>query len=91
MIRGATACADDPVLRIVADGTNEECTKAFTIDDYPDLLTVKHICEITGLSAQTIRAEINRGSISGCRIGRRLYVPKAHLTEYVMNRGGLDA
>lgn len=57
--------------------------------DCPDLLTVQDLHRLTGLSEQTIRAEINGGNLPGCRIGRRLYVPKAHLLEYIENGGGL--
>lgn len=49
---------------------------------YPDLLTVQHINEITGVSEQTIRMEINAGRLPGCRIGRRLFVPKHKFIEY---------
>ena len=58
--------------------------------DYPDLLTVSHVCEQTGLSEQTIRALINDGKLPGCRIGRRLYVPKTRFVEYVEQGGGLQ-
>ena len=58
--------------------------------DYPDLLAVKHIKELTGLSEQTIRSEINRGALPGTRIGRRLYVPKTMMIDYVTNGGGLN-
>ena len=61
------------------------------LDGYPDLLTVQDLQELTGLSQQTIRAEINRGSIPGCRIGRRLYAPKQRFIQYMMEGGGLDA
>lgn len=57
--------------------------------DYPDLLTVGHVCELTGLSAQTVRKEINAGRLPGCRIGRRLYVPKPGFTEYITEGGGV--
>lgn len=57
---------------------------------YPDLLTVQHVKELTGLSEQTIRAEINKGALPGARIGRRLYVPKTQMIDYVMNGGGLN-
>lgn len=51
---------------------------------YPDLLTVQHVNEITGVSEQTIRTEINEGRLPGCRIGRRLFVPKHLFVEYAM-------
>ena len=57
--------------------------------DCPYMLTVQDLHRLTGLSEQTIRAEINSGSLPGCRIGRRLYIPKTHLLEYIENGGGL--
>lgn len=62
--------------------------RAELLANYPDLLTVKHVCELTGLSAQTVRKEINAGRLPGCRIGRRLYVPKQGFTEYITEGGG---
>lgn len=53
--------------------------------DYPDLLTVKHLVEITGLSAQTIRREMHRGHIPSMWMGRRLFCPKADFIELVKN------
>ena len=57
---------------------------------YPDLLSVQDMHLLTGLSDQTIRAEINSGNLPGFRIGRRLYVSKKHLLEYIENGGGLN-
>lgn len=50
---------------------------------YPDLLTVQHMSEITGLSKQTIRKEITEGRLPGCKVGRRLFVSKFKFIEYV--------
>lgn len=58
--------------------------------EYPDLLSVQDMHQLTGLSEQTIRAEINNGNLPGFRIGRRLYVSKKHLLEYIENGGGLN-
>ena len=52
--------------------------------EYPDLLTVQHINEISGVSEQTIRAEIAAGRLPGCRIGRRLFVPKCRFIDYAL-------
>lgn len=57
---------------------------------YPDLLTVGHVCELTGLSSQTVRKEINAGRLPGCRIGRRLYVPKPSFLGFVTEGGGMN-
>ena len=51
---------------------------------YPDLLTVQHVREITGVSEQTVRREIAEGRLPGCRIGRRLFVPKCKLIEHAL-------
>lgn len=59
------------------------------LSEYPDLLTVQHVAGITGLSEQTIRGEINAGKLPGCRIGRRLFVPKPAFVKYA-NGGASD-
>ena len=58
--------------------------------DYPDLLTTADVASLTGLSVQTIRNEINNGHLPGCRIGRKLYVPKQALIEYILKGGGIN-
>ena len=60
------------------------------LEGYPDMLTVQHLREITGQSEQTLRALIKAEEIPGCRIGRRLYVSKPQLIEYIMKGGGLN-
>lgn len=55
--------------------------------DEPDLLTVQDINRLTGVSVQTVRNEINAGRLPGCRIGRRLFVPKCRFVEYAMGGG----
>ena len=60
-------------------------------DAYPDLMTVQHMQEITGLSAQTIRAECSKGGIPAVRIGRRWFVPKMRLIDCLSeNRGSYE-
>ena len=58
--------------------------------DYPDLLRIEHLQKLTGLSAQTLRKEINEGRLPGCKIGRRLYVPKSLLLGYIEGGGGME-
>ena len=70
-------------------GDDASAADAQFLAGYPDLLTVQDLRRLTGLSEQTIRAEINNGSLPGCRIGRRIYMPKNHLLEYIENGGGL--
>lgn len=55
---------------------------------YPDLLTPAHIAEITGQCEATARAMCARGELPAVRIGKRWYVPKPSMVEFVL--GGLD-
>ncbi len=71
-------------------GTREAVELPEFFDDLPDLLSVQKLHELTGLSKQTIRLEINEGRLPGCRIGRSLFVAKPCLIKYVMEGGGLD-
>ena len=65
-------------------GASVDARRMKPMDDRPDLLPIEpDLCELTGLSAQTLRSLINKGSLPGCRIGRRLYVPKAQFIEYI--------
>lgn len=64
--------------------------RPYSFKDLPDLLTVKDMSEVTKLSEQTIRTEIHRGHLPGCRIGRRLYVPKMMFMEFVEKGGGIN-
>lgn len=56
--------------------------------DYPDLLTPAHIAEITGQCEATARAMCARGVLPAVRIGKRWYVPKPSMVEFVT--GGRD-
>lgn len=56
-------------------------SRAFS--EYPDLLGIPHLVEITGQSAQTMRGLCTRGELPAVRIGRRWYVPKASFVEFL--------
>lgn len=75
--------------RVIRAGFAPKRAAAF-LEGYPDLMNTGHVAELTGLSEQTIRAEINAGHLPGCRIGRRLYVPKPAFVEYVTSGGGVN-
>ena len=57
------------------------------LEGYPDVLNIGHICEITGLSAQTVRQECSRGNLPAVRIGRRWFVTKPMFIDYLVGRG----
>lgn len=51
------------------------------LSDYPDVLTVNDVAKILGMAKQTVRGLCSRHELPSIRIGRRWYVPKAHLIE----------
>ena len=51
--------------------------------DYPDLLTIAHLQELTGLSGQTLRREVAEGRLPGVKLGRRIFIPKYRLISFV--------
>ena len=60
-------------------------------EDRPDLMTIKNVSEITGLSPQYLRQLARQGRIPAVRIGeRRWYIPKIHFIEW-LEKGGDDA
>ncbi len=80
----AQACEHSAFCPLSARGDDAGTGDAQFLAGLPDLLTVQDLHAVTGLSEQTIRAEINGGNLPGCRIGRRLYVPKARFAKYVL-------
>ena len=49
----------------------------------PDLLTVEQMAEMLGLSTNTVRSLCRSGQIPAVHIGRRWYVPRAKLNEFL--------
>lgn len=56
------------------------------LESYRDGLSVDDISDITGISKQTIRAELEAGNLPGCRIGRQWVVPKPGFIAYMYGR-----
>lgn len=75
---------DAPTCRMVYLSEKPPADAPEMLAGYPDLLTVQHVREITGVSEQVIRKEIAEGRLPGCRIGRRLFVPKCSFIEHAM-------
>lgn len=49
--------------------------------DYPKMLTVKDVAEITGMHAGSVRRLCNAGKIPFTKFGSRLYIPKTYFTQ----------
>lgn len=56
------------------------------LSEYGDCLSVQDAAKITGLSAQTIRAELEAGNIPGTRIGRQFIIPKPAFIAFLYGR-----
>lgn len=56
------------------------------LSEYGNCLSVSDAVEITGLSAQTIRAELEAGTIPANRIGRTWVIPKAAFIAFLYGR-----
>lgn len=51
------------------------------LSGYGDLLTVPDVCDLTGLSAQTVRRCLSRGELPGFKVGRKWFVSKSRLLQ----------
>lgn len=49
----------------------------------PELLTVAQMAEMLGLSMNTVRSLCRSGELPAVHIGRRWYVPRAKLNEFL--------
>lgn len=56
------------------------------LGQYRDALSVDDLEEITGISKQTLRSELEAGNIPGCKIGRQWVIPKAGLIAFLYGR-----
>ena len=56
------------------------------LSQYRDALSAADVSEITGISEQTIRAELEAGRLPGCKIGRQWVIPKPGLIAYLYGR-----
>ena len=54
-----------------------------TFRGYPDVLDVQHVCEILGVSKNTLYRLLRGGEIASLRVGREFRVPKVHLMRYM--------
>ncbi len=56
--------------------------------DYPDIVTVAQLQRMLGISRHLAYDLINKGSISGLKIGNAFKIPKVSVINYVMERQG---
>lgn len=59
--------------------------------DYPDVMDVKQVSKILGVSTKTVYKLIRSGSLSALKVGREFRVPKVVLMKYVKVFGSSPA
>lgn len=51
--------------------------------DYPDVLTVKQVSDLMGVSTKTVYKLIKTNSLSCLKVGREFRIPKVNLMQYM--------
>jgi len=51
--------------------------------DYPDVLDVKQVSELLGVSTKTVYRLLREGTLDSLKIGREFRVPKVNVMKYV--------
>ena len=51
--------------------------------DYPDVLDVKQVSRLLGVSTKTVYRLLRNGSLDSLKIGREFRVPKVNVMKYV--------
>jgi len=63
---------------------------AYIYSDYPDVLTVEDVVEMTGLNSRTIFTFIREGKLKAIELCPRCLIPKATLLEFVQTPRFID-
>lgn len=72
--------------KIIGHGSFKQTMEEGALETFGDLLTIEDLRRLTGISAQTLRAECRNGHIPSCKIGRRFFVSKQAFLESVINQ-----
>ena len=51
--------------------------------DYPDVMDVKQVSEVLGVSTKTVYRLLHEGSLESLKIGREFRIPKVNVMKYV--------
>ena len=53
------------------------------LKEYPDVLDVKQVSEVLGVSAKTVYRLIRNGTFASLKIGREFRIPKVIVMKYI--------
>jgi len=62
--------------------TSKNSTYQAVFKDYPDILNVKQVSEILGVSSKTVYGLLRKGKLESLKVGRSFRIPKVHLMTY---------
>ena len=64
-------------------GTNRNIVKPGTLSQYPDLLTVEHLCELLHVGKKSIYGMMRRGELKYVKVGKSHVSSKKWLMEFL--------
>ena len=70
----------------VADISRHEMYR-IVFKDYPDILDVKQVSTLLGVSTKTVYRLLREGTLDSLKIGREFRVPKVNVMKYVKVSG----
>lgn len=71
--------------------TNTNDLYAIAFKDYPDVMDVKQVSSLLGVSTKTVYNLIRKGSLPGLKVGREFRVPKVTLMRHMKMFGSSPA
>ena len=72
-------------------GNNAQDIYYAIFKEYPDVMDVKQVSKLLGVSTKTVYGLIKKGSLLGVRVGREFRVPKLSLMKYMKIFGSSTA
>ena len=67
------------------DESMSDTSKGDILSDYDDILTVKDIMKILGISRKKVYELLDSGKVRSFRPGRAFVIAKIHLIDYIIN------
>lgn len=58
--------------------------------EYPDVVDIKGLCTMLGISVKSAYKLINQNKIGHLKIGRSFLIPKYHIISYLINESNMS-
>jgi len=83
MAQNIQATVQSTMLGRVPPGASNNKIYSAVFQGYPDVLDVKHVSELLGVSSKTVYRLLNEGTLDSLKVGRAFKVPKLYLLQYI--------